>query len=198
MKRIALTFDDGPNGRYTTKILDILKTHKIKACFFLLAKNVEYYPAIAKRIKKERHLIGSHGYGHKDLTALKSAEVLLEIEEAEQIYKRILNLCPGFFRPPYGKHNKTVERIVKKKGYSLIDWDVDARDWRGPSSSAIVDRIVSATKDGSIILLHDGANIRHGESRISTMRALPGIIERLKKKGFRFVRLDRLCQDSRR
>lgn len=192
MKRIALTFDDGPNGRYTSKVLDILKRYKIKACFFLLGENVEYYPKTAKRIKQEGHLIGNHTYSHRHLKRLKCENILWQIEKAEDAYKKILDLRPRFFRPPYCEYNKTVKKLAKFKGYKLVGWGVHANDWESPSPEVIVERIVSQSEDGSIILLHDGANIRHGESRINTVKALPEIITVLRKKGFRFVRLDRL------
>jgi len=194
MKKAALTFDDGPNGRYTLKILDTLKKHKVKACFFLLGKNAEYYPHIAERIKEQGHLIGNHTYSHRHLKRLGPKGILWQMEKAEAVYKNILNLKMKFFRPPYGEYNKAVEKIIKSKGYTLVGWGPSAGDWENPSPEIIVERITSQAKDGSIILLHDGASIRHGESRINTVRALPEIIRILKDKGFRLVRLDKLCQ----
>lgn len=192
MKKVALTFDDGPNSRYTLKILDILKKHNIKACFFLLGENVEYYPRIAKRIKEEGHLIGNHTYSHQHLKRMKLKNILWQIKKAEEVYKKILNLRPKFFRPPYGECNKAVENIADEKGYKLVGWGICANDWKNPPPELIAERIISQAKDGSIILLHDGANIRHGQSRINTVKALPRIITTLKAKGFKFVRLERL------
>ena len=190
MDNVSITFDDGPNGRYTRGVLDVLERYGVKASFFLLGINVEYYPEIAKRIKKEGHLIASHSYSHKHLNLLKPADVLNEIEKAEQVYKKVLNLTPKFFRPPYGQFNRTVKSIAEKKGYKLVGWDVCADDWKKPSPEMIARRIVSQAKDGSVILLHDGANIRHGESRINTVKALPKIIETLEGRGVSFMRLD--------
>lgn len=192
MKKVALTFDDGPHSRYTLRILDILKGHKVKACFFLLGKNVEYYPEIARRIKREGHLIGNHTYSHRHLRRLKPENILRQIEKAEKVYKNILNLKPKFFRPPYGEYNKTVENLARERGYKLVGWEVCANDWESPPPELIAERTTSQVSDGSIVLLHDGANLRHGESRINTVRALPKIIKVLRAKGFKLVRLDRL------
>lgn len=192
MKKAALTFDDGPNSRYTLQILDTLKKYRIKACFFLLGENVEYYPQIAKRIKREGHMIGNHTYSHRHLNRLKPENILWQIERAEEAYKKILALRPKFFRPPYGEAGRKVKDLARKKGYKLIAWDRCANDWENPPAKIITERIVSQARDRSIILLHDGANIGHGRSRRNTALALPRIIAALKKKGFRFVRLDRL------
>jgi peptidoglycan/xylan/chitin deacetylase (PgdA/CDA1 family) len=192
MKRIALTFDDGPNSRYTKKILDILKSHRLKVAFFLLGKNVEYYPHLALRIKEEGHLIGNHTYSHKHAKRLKTKSIISQIKIAEDVYKRLLGLKPKFFRPPYGEYDKRLERVIKKFGYRLVLWDACADDWKNFPPEVIADRIISQAKDGAVILLHDGASIRHGESRINTVKALPLIIKRLKEEGFRIVRLDKL------
>jgi len=192
MNRVALTFDDGPNGHYTLKILDLLKKHKVKACFFLLGRNIEYFPFIAKKIKSQGHLIGLHTYSHPHLKKLKPEQIKHQIEKCEEVFKAVLRLKPHYFRPPYGEYNKYTERLVRKKGYRTVLWDVDAKDWKTPSPKAIADRIVSTIKNGSIVLLHDGASIRIGESRINTVYALSRIIKRLKDKGYKFSRLDRL------
>jgi peptidoglycan/xylan/chitin deacetylase (PgdA/CDA1 family) len=195
-KRIALTFDDGPNGKYTLKILDILKRYRIKACFFLLGKNVERLPEIAKKIKSQGHLIGSHTYSHPRLKRLKSEQISRQIERCEKIFKLVLRIKPRFFRPPYGEYNKRVEDIVRKRGYKMALWDTCAEDWKDPPARLITKHITAQAKDNSIILLHDGANINIGQSRSNTVNALPHIIKSLRKKRFRIMRLDRLlpCQ----
>jgi len=197
MNRVALTFDDGPNGRYTLDILNILEHNNTKACFFLLAKNVERSPEIALRIKEEGHLIGNHTYNHPHLNTLNSQEILWQIEETEAVFNRILNIKPQFFRPPYGEYNETVERIIQKKGYRLVLWDMDccSMDWRNPVPELITEVATSNAEDGSIILLHDGRNIRMGEPRENTVAALPEIIRIFKEKNFDILRLDELWKE---
>lgn len=197
MKRVALTFDDGPNGRHTLDILKILKDNNVKACFFLLAKNVERSPEIARSIREEGHLIGSHTYDHPHLNTLKPKEVLRQIEKAEPVFKRVLSIKPELFRPPYGEYNKAVEKIINDKGYRLVLWDMDcySMDWRNPPPELIIDVATSKAKDGSIILLHDGHNIMVDEPRTNTTEALPEIIRVFKEKGFDIVRLDELWKE---
>ena len=191
--KITLTFDDGPNSRYTLSVLKILKTHNIKACFFLLGKNVERYPEIARRIKREGHLIGNHTYSHKHLRSLSPKDILWQIERCEEAFKKILKLKPKFIRMPYGEYNRAAGKIIKEKGYRLIGWDPRIDDWKSPVRE-IISQVISGVKDGSIITLHDGANIRHGESRIKTVKALPDIVSALKERNIKIVRLDRLCR----
>ena len=152
---------------------------------------MEYYPQIARRIKRESHLIGNHTYSHQHLNKLKPENILWQIERAEEAYKKILNLRPGFFRPPYGEDSRKIKDLARSKGYKLTGWDCCADDWENPSAKIIFERIASQAKDGSIILLHDGANISHARSRRNTVLALPRIITTLKARGFKFVRLDR-------
>jgi len=197
MNRVALTFDDGPNGQYTLDILNILEHNNTKACFFLLAKNIEHSPEIALRIKEEGHLIGNHTYNHPHLNTLSIQEILWQIEEAEAVFNRILNIKPQFFRPPYGEYNGVVEKIIQEKGYRLVLWDMDCHsmDWRNPVPELITEVATSNAKDGSIILLHDGRNIRMGEPRENTVAALPEIIRIFKEKNFDILRLDELWKE---
>lgn len=194
MRQASLTFDDGPNGRYTLQILDILKQYRLKACFFLLGKNVEYYPHIARRIRRQGHLIGNHSYSHKHMKELSLVQAKEEIEKAEEVYEKILGHKPRYFRAPYGEYKSAIKPYLRAKGYRLIGWGPCGCDWQAGSPKEIVDNIVDAVKDGSIILMHDGSNIRHNRSRINTVKALPKIIEILKSRDFNIVRLDRLCR----
>ena len=93
---------------------------------------------------------------------------------------------PKLFRPPYGLYDKRVKGVIERCGYKMVNWDVDARDWEKPKAKIIADKIISAIRHNSIILLHDGSNIRQGKSRAQTAAALEIIIKNLRKKGFVF------------
>ncbi|NQT95389.1 MAG: polysaccharide deacetylase family protein [Candidatus Omnitrophica bacterium] len=194
MKQVALTFDDGPNGEYTLQTLQILKTNDIKAAFFFPAKNVERQPEIAKRTLEEGHLIGNHTYDHPHLSRLKPDEIRWQAEKSENIFKEVLGIKPKLFRPPYGDYNDEAKSILEEKKYTIVDWDMDcySRDWRDISSDEIVDIATKKAQDGSILLLHDGRNIRETGVRKNAVEALPGIIRVLRKRGFDIVRLDEL------
>jgi len=186
MKHISLTFDDGPNPPHTSRILDILKRHKIKAIFFLLGHNVKLHPKTALRIKKQGHIIGNHTFSHKDLKKSTKTEIKKQIIEAEKVFLGVLGIKPALFRAPHGFYNKKASDIIKKRGYKIIGWDIEPEDWKNPPAKIIADRVISEAKDKSIIVLHDGSNIRQGRSRRQTTTALEIIIKKLKNKGFVF------------
>jgi len=196
-KQAALTFDDGPNGRYTLDILKILKQFDVKAAFFFLGMNVERQPGIALVAKESGHIIGNHTYSHRRLNLLSASEIQSEIDKAEDIFYKELCHKPCYFRPPYGSYNKQAEDIIKKKGYKLVLWDMDcyAMDWLKRPAWTIADIATAKAKQGSIILLHDGRNIREDYPRENTIKALPIIIPRLIDMGFDITTLDALCSN---
>jgi len=194
MKRVAITFDDGPNGEYTLQILQILKDHHIKATFFFPGKNLERQPDIAKKALEGGNLIGNHTYGHPHLNELKPYEISWQIGKSEEIFREVLGIRPAFFRAPYGELDQAAEEILKVRSYNIVDWDREcySRDWRDISAQEIADITTARAKDGSILLLHDGRNVRESEPRDNVVEALPMVISILQGKGFEIVRLDEL------
>ncbi len=189
-KVVALTFDDGPNGIYTTQILDILKKYGINATFFCIGKNVELYPDIAKRILEEGNVIGNHSNTHDANHAL-STYGERDLVAAEQIIYNVIGVWPHLYRPPHGKKTPWEMDCVKKNNLIEITWSVEVNDQVGLKSvNNFVSKIVSKTTAGSIILLHDGYGTEHNNlnsDRSFTVQALPLIIEQLLAKGYRFV-----------
>jgi peptidoglycan-N-acetylglucosamine deacetylase len=195
-KQVALTFDDGPNGKYTLEILEILKTHDVKAAFFFPAKNIKRQPGIAIAVREQGHIIGNHTYDHPHLNLLSEEQILMQIEKTEKVFEEALNLKPKFFRPPYGEYNKAVEKMIREKGYKLVLWDMAcySMDWLNRSPEIIYEISTAKVKDGSIILLHDGRNIKEDVPRHNTVEALRLIIPGLRQKGFDIVGIDKICR----
>lgn len=192
-KKIALTFDDGPQDVYTPQILDILKKYHIKATFFLIGKNVEAFPGVAKRIAQEGHCIGNHTYSHPDLILKNKEQIRLELKNAEEIIYRATGVRPHLFRPPYGADNHWVSLEAENLGYVIIQWSVSGLNGRKDSQfDKIVRRVITNTQNGSIILLHDGNRLSNRTDRSQIVKALPIIIESLQQKGFQFVTIDEL------
>lgn len=180
---VSLTFDDGPSPVFTPKVLDILKQYNVRATFFVLGKWGELYPDIIKREQREGHLIANHSYSHsKDIG---------DFERADEFFSRIIGSVPRFLRPPYGELKLVDKKFFEER--KIIDWDVEARDWERPRPEIIVQRIVFAAQNGSIILLHDGSQeeAEQKERPQNMVLALPKIIEELQKK-FQLVRVDEL------
>ncbi len=199
-KIVALTFDDGPNEPYTSRILDTLASYDIKATFFVVGKNVELYPETAKRIIAEGHVLGNHSYSHNAnhaLTLYGTKDLIL----AEQTIFNTVGVRPHLYRPPNGKKSPWELDTVKKEGLIEVTWNVSSNDqhvvayFGEPSPENFARKIVSGTKPGTIILLHDGYGTLHDTAKADkslTVKALPLIIEQLQAKGYRFVTVPEL------
>lgn len=182
-KVIALTFDDGPDTRYTVQILDILKQKGVKATFFVVGTQAGKYPEIMKRIVDEGHAVGNHSNQHKDLSKLSEKGILGEITKADERIEEAVGFTPTLFRAPYGAVSDTLKKVLKKMKRELIGWNVDTRDWAGTSVSDMRKMIRNEAKPGGIILMHSfgGKHIKN------TVEALPGIIDDLEAMGYSFV-----------
>lgn len=182
-KCIALTFDDGP-GPYTTKLLSHLEQANVPATFFVLGQKVKAYPKVARAIAAAGHEIGVHTWDHRMLTKLSAAQVRREITSSIKIVKKTTGKTPKLMRPPYGETNATVAIEARQAKVAQILWDVDTLDWKTRSTKKTVKSALKLTKRGSVLLLHD--------IHATSVAAVPGIIEGLRKKGYTFVTVSQL------
>jgi len=182
---VALTFDDGPDARFTPAILDALEKYDVKATFFLLGSNIEKYPDLVKRIAKEGHLIGNHTYSHPKLTDVSDETYHQEIEKTDALIQSLVGYKPRFFRPTYGAINENQVRWATEQGMMVIQWSIDTLDWKGFSGEKIAGTIGANVFPGSIVLQHnaDGVPLQ------GTVDALDLFIPQFQKKGVRFVAL---------
>uniref|UniRef100_A0A7C4R4Z6 Polysaccharide deacetylase family protein n=1 Tax=candidate division CPR3 bacterium TaxID=2268181 RepID=A0A7C4R4Z6_UNCC3 len=184
---IALTFDDGPFGGTTTRVLDSLKKESVKATFFVVGSMVKANPAIAKRIVNEGHEIGNHSWSHPFMARCNSGTIFAQLQKTQSVIRDITGANPVVFRPPYGSVNNNVTKIARDKfGLSTIIWDLDTRDWRSPGSSVVTSRVLKGAKNGLIVLMHD--------SKKGTTQAVPDIIRGLKEKGYTMVTVSELLE----
>ena len=156
--QVALTFDDGPDIRFTPQVLDVLAKHDVKATFFLMGARAEAHRDITKRIHDEGHAIGNHTYWHPNLPKENLERLHWEFTETEQVIEDIIGFKPRLFRSPYGALNVEIVKILGEKDYTVIGWDVDSLDWKQPGADIISDNILSNVGFGSIILMHDGGD----------------------------------------
>ncbi|MCA1726362.1 MAG: polysaccharide deacetylase family protein [Actinobacteria bacterium] len=183
---VALTFDDGPSATYTPKILDILGRMKVKATFFVVGTMVERFPELLRREAAMGMAIGNHTYGHP-LGGAFAGRPKQQIRGEIQRMQRLLHsfgVEPIGFRPPGGSWSDFVRDAALDLGMRTVLWAVDSRDWTRPAVTAIVMRVMSNVRPGSIILLHDG-----GGDRSATVAALPRIIRQLRARGLEPVTL---------
>lgn len=188
--KIALTFDDGPDTRYTTAILDILKEKNVKATFFVVGSQVKKYPDVLKRIVEEGHAIGNHSQNHKDLSKLTKEQIAKEIDLADAAIEDVLGYKPELFRAPYGALSQSLKKTLKEKDRKLVGWTVDTRDWAGTSIKDMRKVISNGSKPNGIILMHSFG----GKHIANTVKMLPDVIDDLTKQGYTFVTADELVE----
>jgi len=191
-KVVALTFDDGPNEPYTSQILDVLDREGVKATFFAVGVNVEMYPDAARRIVADGSVIANHSWDHSRLATAVDFKYT-QLERAQDAIKGATGVTPRFFRPPAGIHTPWQLKRVASEGMLAVNWDSEGYDWQKPNSpERIEQKVLASVRPGSIILLHDGDETRHGSDRSQTVAALPTIIETLRSEGYRFVTLPQM------
>lgn len=184
-KVVAVTIDDGPHREATPRMLDALREADIKATFFVLGRSAEEHPDLVKRTIEEGHEIAMHGYGHRSMVRLSRLECETEWDRAEAALTPF-GIEPTLFRPPGGAYGQVLTEGAKARGYRLILWDVDPRDWQVPSADEIVRRVMEGVRPGSIILLHDG------QYPIHSADAVKKLVRRLRADGYSFVTVSEL------
>ena len=184
-KYVALTFDDGPSGRFTRHLLEGLEERQAVATFFLCGYRLEQYPDLAGEILDKGHEIGHHGYSHDAMNAMSRSSLERELTRTEEILLEQTGEAPRLLRPPGGCCNDLVRELARNHGLALVTWSVDPRDWATGNRDAIVRSVVERAGDGDIILLHDMSD--------SSVDAALEIVDRLQSQGFRFVTVSQLA-----
>jgi len=197
--QVAISFDDGPDPRWTPKILDILKGANVKAAFFLVGANAERYPKLVRRIVDDGHEIGNHTYYHPNLALCWPEHIRLELNATQLLLETITGRATTLFRPPYAADTSPAQlseltplQIAEDLNYLVVLESIDPQDWAKPGADIILRRVKQQRRDGSIILLHDA-----GGDRSQTVEALPRILEWLHIRGDTVVPLSRLLGTTR-
>lgn len=184
VRYVALTFDDGPSGRFTRRLLEGLEQRQVEATFLLCGYRLKDDPKTARQIFEAGHEIGLHGYSHDDMGKMDEKTAAKEIAET---YALLPKGCqPVFLRPPGGSFGEPLTRAAKEAGLALLSWSVDPRDWAVRDAGAVQAAVLADVRDGDVILLHDMSD--------SSVNAALGIVDSLKAQGFRFVTVSQLAQ----
>ena len=183
-KYVALTFDDGPSGKYTRALLDGLYDRGAKATFLLCGYRIKDYPDITQRIFDEGHEIGLHGYSHKNMLNLSRRDIARELMDTEDLLPE--GCHPAFFRPPGGLRSDAIAQVAQARGLAILHWSVDPRDWEIHNETAIEKAVLEQVKDGDIILLHDMST--------ASVDAALDIVDALLKQDYEFVTVSELAR----
>ena len=183
-KYVALTFDDGPSGKYTRALLDGLYDRGAKATFLLCGYRIKDYPDIAQRIFQEGHEIGYHGYSHDSMKTMSRRGIAQELMDTEALLPE--GCHPAFFRPPGGLSSDAVQQVAEARGLAILHWSVDPHDWECTDTGAIEKKVLETVSDGDIILLHDMST--------SSVQAALDIVDALLKEDYEFVTVSELAR----
>jgi cellulose synthase/poly-beta-1,6-N-acetylglucosamine synthase-like glycosyltransferase/spore germination protein YaaH/peptidoglycan/xylan/chitin deacetylase (PgdA/CDA1 family) len=193
-RRVALTFDDGPDSRWTPAILDTLRTRGVTATFFVVGLQVVTEIPLTRRIVAEGHELGNHSFTHPDLSRLPDALVRLELGATERAIEAVTNRRSALFRPPYfgDAAPTTIDAlrpiaIAGGLGYVTAGLQVDSDDWVRPGADEIVRRVLARRAQGQVVLLHDA-----GGERAQTLAAIGPMIDSLRARGDTIVPLSAL------
>lgn len=199
--KIALTFDDGPDPKWTPEILDILKARRAPATFFIVGENAQSSPGLVQRMVDEGQVVGNHTYTHPNLGETPARLVELELNATQRLFEALTGRSMRLFRAPFfgDAEPTTADEIIpielaQSMGYLSVGLHVDPNDWERPPAAAIVSRVLEQVSDpnpdirGQIVLLHDG-----GGDRSQTVAALPILIDRLRASGYQLVSVAELA-----
>jgi len=193
-RRVALTFDDGPNEPFTSQILDILKDRQVRATFFVIGSNCRRFPGTLERISQEGHEIGNHTWDHEVLPLKSSSRIEEGIRKTSDIIEKHTGRRPAFFRAPHGWRNPWANATSRRCGCIPVAWALGVWDTDHPGAEAIACRTLEGVRDGSVVLLHDGRGIEDGADSSQLVEALPSIIDEINRRGFRMVALSQMME----
>ncbi|WP_369053868.1 polysaccharide deacetylase family protein [Kineococcus terrestris] len=185
-KAVSLTFDDGPNGADTLRLLDVLREHRVKATFCLWGDHVRQYPDIVRRIAADGHTLCNHTMRHGFLGAEDPEAIRAELRETSALIREVV---PGakipFFRAPYGDWgaDQRVARVAAEEGMQPLGWRFVITDWEPATAEELAQRVRDQLTPGAVALMHDG-----GGDRRPTVDAVATLIPELKADGWRFAR----------
>jgi peptidoglycan/xylan/chitin deacetylase (PgdA/CDA1 family) len=197
-RRLALTFDDGPNDPHTLHLIDVLARHNVRATFFMLGSFVDERPDIARAVASAGHAIGNHTSTHPNLIFRHARDLRREIAQCERALDDAAAPHARLFRPPHGGRTPAVLRTVRSLGFEPIMWSVSGWDWNPHSPERIAQTVHKQVRGGDVILLHDGGHQRMGTDRSASVRATDLILQRYLGDGYEFVTIPEMMQVAKK
>jgi peptidoglycan/xylan/chitin deacetylase (PgdA/CDA1 family) len=192
----ALTFDDGPHPLYTPRLLEVLKKHGARATFFMVGEAALRHPDVVRLVASEGHAIGNHSWDHPSFCLISGRERRAQIRACEQV---IAPYAARLFRPPYGHHNVGVWLDATRLRYTVVAWNVSARDWRSDDATWMAEQLINQIRPGSVVDLHDSLFNAVAEryfDREPMLTAVNTVLERM-SSAFRFVTVPELLRHGR-
>jgi peptidoglycan/xylan/chitin deacetylase (PgdA/CDA1 family) len=186
-KIVALTFDDGPIPPNTLRMLDLLDRHQIKATFFMMGRNVERWPDVAREVLARGHEVGNHSYSHPRLVFMRPSRVREEIERTDALLRGVGVTGDIYFSPPHGAKLVVLPYVLVKMQKIAIYSYTDPKEWKRPSADVMVERVLLQVRPGAVVGFHD---VLGGE----TLVAVDRVVTTLKAEGYRFEKISNFVE----
>ncbi|WP_217588840.1 polysaccharide deacetylase family sporulation protein PdaB [Lentibacillus saliphilus] len=187
---IALTFNISWGEARVHDILDQLEAHDVQATFFVSGEWAERHPDIVEKISDGTHELGMLGYRYKSYLDMEKEQIQKDLRYAREIFRKLGHEEMTLLRPPNGEFDEDILKLTKQMNYEVIHWNVNPNDWKNPGTDAIVDKVMTETDNGDIILLHASDSVKQ------TAKALETILPDLKNKGFTFVPISEMLNQA--
>jgi peptidoglycan-N-acetylglucosamine deacetylase len=181
-RRLALTFDDGPDPETTPRVLDILAGHGVTATFFLVGERAARHRDLARRIAETGHDLGNHSWSHRSLWFAGPRRTVEEVKRGHEAIAQAAGTPPRFFRPPWGLTNLALFPVLRRLDTPCVFWTVQTEGHRATSAALQVERARRRASPGAILDLHDADGVAGAGERLAA--ALPGMIDTLRSDGY--------------
>lgn len=190
-RRVALTFDDGPDPEVTPRVLDLLEAAGVHATFFCIGRKAEAHPELVAAIVAGGHRVENHSYRHSSAFALLGPGALgRDLDRAQDILERTSGRRPALFRAPAGIRSPILDPLLTRRGLRLVSWSRRGFDTVDGSPDRVLRRMTSNLHGGSILLLHDGGCARNAAGRAVVLEVLPRLLRAIDDLGLEIVPLD--------
>jgi peptidoglycan/xylan/chitin deacetylase (PgdA/CDA1 family) len=187
---VAITFDDGPNGAETERVLDVLARHQARATFFMVGSSVEAQPELARKVAALGHEVGSHTYSHVKLHALPDEQMRSEVDRGHACLTTAGIAGATLMRAPHGLKTRALLRHLTARGLKLVGWSYGIYDTRGDAAEVLTRRALRWLGPGKILLLHDG---KLGHARGAMIEALDRVLAECNRRGLQTVTISQMA-----
>jgi peptidoglycan-N-acetylglucosamine deacetylase len=183
-RRMALTFDDGPDPTFTPQVLELLAARRVRATFFLVGERAARAPDVVRAIAAAGHEVGSHGWSHRSLWLCGPARTDQELGRTRATLGELTGRAPALFRPPWGMVNAALFPALRRHGQRCVFWSIQPEGLRPAPATAQVARVLDRAHPGAIVDLHDAEGTPGAPARLCA--ALPGMLDGLAAAGYGF------------
>jgi peptidoglycan/xylan/chitin deacetylase (PgdA/CDA1 family) len=189
-RRLALTFDDGPDSDCTPRVLDLLGAARARATFFLVGERAARHPEIVRRMTAEGHEVASHSWSHRSLWLCGPRATMEEIERAHDVLGALAGAPPRHFRPPWGMVNAAMFAALRRVGERCVFWSIQPEGRRPAAAARQVAHVLARARPGSIVDLHDAEGTPAAPARL--LQALPPLLDGLRERGYTLTTVEAL------